>query len=356
MRVHRIFLPLVVSCAISAPAFAQFTTSARSRPSEGPSQRIGEVGGRATREGVSQIDQRSFGGGGGPILGSYGLTPDAAPYSLPAEVLPAAVGRSYPWNHRSPLVEQPGRYSRIDLGMVSGYSTAVSDAVPLFGVESDRIRPARINYPLNRPSPSAFHELFGLEPLKEDESATSDAAPVKSAVELLDEWNQNSVAMSLERALRFFRISTTPGAELQSDALARSVSALELVRQQRQGGSVADVLLVHAALRRNQIVTASAYLYDVVERNPGYFTQPVDLASYFGDPEMLKKQMQSFVRVGDENPHIVDAQALQAYCAWVLGDIPRVRLTIEAIKKLSAEKPEARRSVRIAFAIEAALK
>lgn len=352
-------LAVVLLLGTGSTAYGQFRTSFVSRPSEqGPSSRIGRVGGRATQLSVMEIGARAPGGGAArPIIGTFGLGSDPEPFDLPRAVLPSRVGRSFPWNRRAPLVGFGGRYSEVDMRMVSGLDTALSLSLPLLGVESPRVRPAPMNYVPPPAAPSPFHEFFQLRPAPEAQEPAGQLEPSKTLAERLADWNERTVDLTMARALRAFKTATSPGAVAPREEMARAVSMLEGLRAVRRDDYVPDLLLLHAALARSQIATAGRHLLELVLRRPAFFQERPDVASYFGDPKLLEEQMNAYVRVGDENPHAPEAQALQAYCAFILGDTSRVRLTLDAMSKLEAQRSaEVDRALRIAFAIRAGLK
>lgn len=365
MRIKSVITGLCIAAVLwpAGTAGAQSISRAQlSRPADqGPSQRVGLVGGLSTREGVRDIQRRSPAGPPmgiqrGAFFGSFGLTREDAPYQWPAAVLPADVGTASPWGRRGPMLQRVGQHSNIDLQRVSGYGTALSFALPLMGVDSPRIKPP-MRYDLTPPTHgNGFNDFFGLTAAVEAPPAPeSDPEPLPTLAERLTEWNESSIDMMMLRARRTFKAATRTDNPTASEDLARVQSILDGVRRLRPDDAETELLALHAALGKNQIVTASRSLLRLVLKQPDFFVQGVDVASYFGDPDVLRDQMRRFLRVGDENPQVGEAQALQAYCAWVLGDLVRVRLTIEEISKMEPG-PESTRATRIAFAINAALK
>lgn len=361
---NRFALTLIGLIAASAEftpvARAQYTGVNYNRPSQGPSQTVGLVGGLGTRESVRQIDQRRPYGstGGGPILGTFGLGrgADAGPPPLPDAVLPSRpLGRSFPWNRRQPFINAAGVYSTTDLQIISGLDLAQSLSMPLMGVDSPRIIPPRYAEPPQPAADSPFHAMFGLQASAAAPPADEAAASGKTLTEHLEDANDRATALLLARAKHAFKTATLSESPARAEEMSRAISALEAVREVRPAEYEPELLLVHAELFRGRIWSATMYLQKLVAKNPGFFTQHKDVREYFGDVKVLEDQARKFIRVGDENPDLVEAQALQAYCAWVLGDLPRVRLTIEALARQQSAKPEVQRALQIAFAINAGL-
>jgi len=341
-------------------SLAQYTGINFSRPSDGPSQRVGLVGGLGTREAVRQLDQRRPYGstGGGALLGTFGLGAGAneGPPPLPDAVLPSGpLGRSFPWNRRQPLINPAGVYSTADLRVISGLDLAEGLSMPLLGVDPARINPPRFADPTQPTTDSPFHVMFGLEPSSSTSSAEETTTSGKTLTERLEDANDRATELLLARAKHAFKTATLPEAPAREEEMSRAISALEAVREVRPADYEPELLLVHAELFRGRIWSATMYLQKLVAKNPGFFAQRKDVREYFGDVQVLEEQARQFIRVGDENPDLVEAQALQAYCAWVLGDLPRVRLTIEALARQKSASPEVQRALQIAFAINAGL-
>jgi hypothetical protein len=66
--------------------------------------------------------------------------------------------------------------------------------------------------------------------------------------------------------------------------------------------------------------------------------------------------MRRHLRVGDENPRLPEAYALQAYCAWVLDDRDAVSQALQRAEDVSRGEPVYYRIRALKAAMEAALR
>ena len=243
-----------------------------------------------------------------------------------------------------------------DLLRASGLQAATEPGTPLMGWPSysQQILKARRPYFAADAGGSAFNEFFGLTPAEETPLAAEGPGAAKGLTELLAQQNDQSIRRIEARAIEIFKLATA-GREDSGELLSRARWALCVARDMDPRTRVSPVLLIHAALQQNQPLSAVGYLFDAVERNPDLFVEWPDLASYFGDPQILETQARMYLRAGDQRPSPA-ACALQAYCAWVLGDQTRVRQALSQLVDSEGEGQSDAGLETFRYALAAALK
>jgi len=340
------------------PATGQLVERAHiDRPSSSsPSQRLGWTGGDYTLQVSNAVNLT-----GAPIgfvsgLSSRGLTTPnffgasslgrLPPPALPQAFAFAPVGYVVPPYASKSSASWLGAANELDLARVTLLQASERLTVPLTGL--GYTGPPLVPRPYFAPQPaaSAVHGFFGLVPAQPafDSAGT---APVPDVVTLLERKNQERAERQREQALAAFRQALTASAEQRPDALAGAHRDLANWRNLDPTAHLPCQLLVHVALAEQSYLLAMEYLGQAVQRYPALFATPPGLAAYFGDAEsvagvlrsrLLETQMREHLQIGDRNPGVAGAYALQAYCAWVLGDAVRLR---DALDKLKAAEEQA---------------
>jgi hypothetical protein len=271
-----------------------------------------------------------FGGGGG--AGGLGPAP------IPQAFMTAQIGqRTQPagWGR----IRDVGRVRDVTLAGITGLSRSTDFNAPIMGPTSMAWRYFNSSRTYFTPTahPTAFHEFFGLTPSDAPVDLTQVAPRSESVSVLLARKTDDSISRMLARALEAFKLATAEG-KRDNELLSRARWALRVARDLDPDAHIASLLLVHAALGQQQVASAVTYLADAARRHPVMFVEWPDLASYYGDPQRLEREVRPHLRAGDQQP-TAENYALQAYCAWVLGDKVRARDALERIEEVT--DPEA---------------
>lgn len=207
-----------------------------------------------------------------------------------------------------------------------------------------------------RPETTRFHELVGLTPAR-----AAEGAPVRPMAERVEARTQERVERARAEGLALFRNATVeplvmdprtgatryPNCQDCTANLVRAAQKLELVQQLDEGDAVALVLLAHAMLEQGRPMAAGSYLLKAWRRDPELLAEPAAIDEYFGDvagaggrSEYLSAQMRRYVRLGELNPASPLAHAMEAYCAWRLGDRYRLEAAAARAQELAQADPE----------------
>lgn len=257
---------------------------------------------------------------------------------------------------RADITTRLGAGSVHDLTMraVSGLSDATDWNVPLGYNRFNTLRSPEL--PLY-PEPARgdpFQTWFGLEPPSAVESAARPPARMSQAVE---ENTESRLASLRKRAEELFREATGREVADRSEKLAQVQRLLTTLREMSGDPALADLLLIHASLGRNQVERACEALYHAARVSPGVFGAPPDLARYFGDAEYLRRQLLEYAALADQpERQSLDLCALQAYCAWAMGDHPRAHRALARMQEMSLALPPDERSRALRRAMEAGLR
>ncbi len=324
-----------------------------------PSTYVGRVGHRAGFR-VPQAMFRPTWGGGVATLGpgafgrGSGLR-GASLTGLPAAVTPAQLGvyvRPTPGLYGA----STGRTAqRSLLSGITRLSSAISYGTPLTRAQWNYLPEPTTPLYAPKPQPSVFHEFFGLRP-SEPSPAELDAAPFESLAALMQEDTQQRVREMESRAQEFFKQATRAEVEDRQEELARAINLFQAVNQLDKEAYLPSLLMIHAAIERDQLLLASRALFTTVRRRPEVFGEQPDIREYFGDPSRLETQARKYLRIGDDNPEIPQAYALQAYCAWVVGDRARATQALRLADENSRGEQEHGRIRTFKAALEAALR
>jgi hypothetical protein len=245
---------------------------------------------------------------------------------------------------------------------------------------------------------SPFHEMFDLMPTTE--TADPQPVPFDNIMDAVEARTQDQVLRLEQEALRLFREATggrdvagqplTPTAK--ADRIRRAIRLFTTVRDLGGAETTAtpdlatllglpaadqpsgrerylpQLLLAHTHLQRHMeagrqfgpamfclLAIARDYPEAFAEisaarENPEAHPDALLLAAYFGDYEngrsvTLERQMQAYMRVAPTDRRALDDLVLEAYCALVLGDLPRSRRALEAADAaLKDRPPEPRRA------------
>lgn len=352
----RAIAALLVALGLSQPSLAQGLRARVSRPSEaGPSARIGRIGGTYTRSSSPLEGLGGLGGGSGDA-GLAGiqrrvdqLTPTfvRAPLALqptqtgyvPAALLPSGLDRV-------------GQLSGGVLMQVSGFREAISFYAPVAGGPPQILPRSGTPYFAPPPADSPYHDFFGLEQTSPDEARNE---PPLTTAALLKRENDTILRQREREGMQLFREATAKNAEGREEKLAQAMALFTTVSKLDASAYLPLLLIVHAALEKEQIFTATRTLLVAVRRHPAVFTERPDVSAYYGDPSQLDRVMRRIVLTdyGSESPA---SFALQAYCAWVLADVARVRTSLARMRQANQGRDIDEDIVLFGHAMDAALR
>ncbi len=230
---------------------------------------------------------------------------------------------------------------RESVAEITGLSGAMDFRLPLPGRNEGELPAISASAYTPRPQTTQFQAYFGLR----STTPPTSTATLTSYYGALNESTDARVRRIAAEGVALFRRGTVerpdpatrryPTCTDCADLLDQAVRKLRQARDLDSTADLPSILLLHAALEQDRPSLAIVYLTDAFRRNPEVFRNvPEALDTCFGDSEggqkrseWLVAQMRRYTHHGDMNPKSVEAQLLQAYCAWRLGDLPRVRST-----------------------------
>lgn len=363
MRRDLVIALSVCICAASQ-VFAQSTVGnisvgARTTGSRNPSQDIGRVGGYNTRfndvgggatRSISELSAQAS----ASAFGSPRHVPGGIGFQLPTAFQPGLSGSSRqsmsgfgalqtnyitPW--RPPNTD--------DLLRSSGMDLATSLETPEGGWNG--FRGARLSGSPARTAPfkSGFHEFFGMVPAPE--KAENEPVNLTRAI------NQVNASRTKEIegfALRLFKLATD-GSDDDSILLPEAMTKLATVRDMNRGDYLPALLLMHAAMIREQISHAQNCMGEVLRRNPEMFMTPPDLSVYFGSADFYRRHLKEIQQIGQRSQESAAAAAFECYSSFMLGEIQRARAALTRLDKLN-ETEASDDLTAFGYAIEAGLR
>ena len=232
-----------------------------------------------------------------------------------------------------------------------------------------------------------FERYFGLTPVTREDAlpppavdttvmpAMYGAIEPTSYAAALESQIQRRVAAAAEAGLEAFRRGSReardpttgrhPSCATCEQDLYHALQRLTLVREMDRSNYVAPLLMAHISLERERPTQAIVYLVNAFDRNRQLLAEgPGFLDAYFGDAEagggrsrVLQTQLRRYLRIGELNPGSADALALEAYCAWALGDRGRTRDACERFAATAPSDPKVNPGLfAVVEAIEAAVR
>ncbi len=335
------------------------------RPSDlSPSTRVGRVAGGAT--GPSAPSARSAGGYSGPTGSNLpafrgfgtGIDPDYDAYNRAFR--PSMARRWFPRTNPGSLINAREGVATVgDLYMVTALAQATSMDIPLIGWESPRLplEQGRVYVPPGDASP--FHQFFRVARIREIEAPLIETH--LSAADRMGVINQGYIDDLMSRAKAAFKDGTTPAMTGREEYLAKAMDLCDIVRGVGQGRWEATMLHLHASLLKQGPERAAYDLVELAKSNPDVFKTRPDFSAYYGDAKtFLEEPFKDFMRRVEVSQPRISTSLVQAYCAWVVNDMQRLRLALGRVDDMNradkndADIDRARRAMLGAFATDTA--
>lgn len=338
-----------------APAFAQRRASI-SRPSaEGPSSRVGLIGGSFTRGGVTPpTGQRAVQTGGFAGFGGFGQlgaanrpNDGAGSWFLGQPTIP---GLYRPNALRGVWTRGPGRMGLFnasnrtnsgELLTVTFYRRLLQNDMPLMGVAPPIVEVRDRYYIADDTKRSDFQEFFDLKP-----AAPAPVSAVAADTVFEHRWERINEISRMQRdrlrnkAIELFRAATQKEVADRGMLLADAGARIQTLASMEPDNQTLQLLAAMIEIDRSQYVIAAAQLLESVQRLPSVFVNAPDMKQFYGDPERLNATLRRSRRL-DTNADVdpVVAWTVESFTSWISGDLRRTRELLDRIDQTDV-KPE----------------
>jgi len=339
VRRNRIWASFTCVCAAGlavAPAEGQTRGARVSRPSEqSPSLRAGRVGGAFT-QGAAVSSSRSSSADRSAtsfnLPGSstrFGVSSGSlGPLLIPQAFQEAPVGYS-PTRSAAPFLRSM-RLGSAEAAGISGLDRALRLSVPWRGGLAPILPERRGAYYPDLAGRTEFDRFFGIQA---SPRPAGGPASFESFADLMERETESALAQRKQEAVELFREATSDD-PLAAEKMSRAVSLLKGLHTMQPDDDEVCLLLVHAALQKEQPIYAAQVALDLASNHPQVLAEKPDLKARFGDPGVFNVQMRVHLHFGDEaaSPQTL---LLQAYCAWALQDRTRLTDVVGQIRTLN---------------------
>lgn len=237
-------------------------------------------------------------------------------------------------------------------GMITGLDAARSLQLPLPGVPIGYVPALSASRYTPRAPATRFENLLGLTPVP-----TEPAVPLTTTVaERLEQRTAERAAQAEREGIALFKQATVDMRHPETlrferctdcnENLVRAMQRLRMASELDRQAAVPLLLMAHLALEQERPLQAVDDLLAALRRAQSVFTgAPGEFDAYFGDASatgrsaFLEMQMRRYARIAELNPGSPSAQALQAYCAWRLGDSGAAQLALGQVEQLAMRDP-----------------
>jgi hypothetical protein len=233
--------------------------------------------------------------------------------------------------------------------MISGLDAAENHAIPLPEVTEGYV-PRLDAVTMTRPvGLTRFHELYGLVP-----SPPEEGPAASSMAEQLEARCTQRVEHARRMGQAYFKQATIEQRDARtgrfvtcedcSDKLARATQELRVVRDLDPHDYLATLMMVHLLLEQDKPTAATSMLMLAFNRQPDLLARDAGAGfdDFFGDVRepgghsaLLTSQMRRYRRIGALNQAKPEAKALEAYCAWRLGELAEARQALDQLEQLA---------------------
>ncbi len=338
----------VLLLLLASPVGAQYINRSYNNPGTNtPSARVGNVGGVATRAGglglprgsraVNSAGGRSFGGfGGGRVAAAQALAPAYV----------GLIGGGAPGTGSNPYVAR----------QVSGLGSLLSLTAPWNGRRVLAPPMSRTPYFAPHETRSSFEEYFQLsKPPAAPSAELSAGERLAPAYEIMKNDTAREADERRQAVIKSFRDAMTRRPEGNAAELLAVAEALDLQTAVHRDWLLGRLMRLHVALELDQAIVAMYCLKSAVQSDGGVFAEIPTLEPYFPDKTVRQDQLRRFLRIGDDVGASPDAYALQAYCAWQLGEVGRARAALQKLRTLTGDADTDPRTRAVATALSGAV-
>jgi hypothetical protein len=343
----------VLACLPMADAqYARTLEALTRRPSEAaPSENVGRFFGSGARsspltttrgENVPLMNQRSLPFRGEARGAHSRVMPGAQAGSMPGRG-PGGVGGG-----KAGEGMEVFRNRTSEIGMITGLTASQNLELPRPGAPAGYVPGLSACEYTPRRETTRFQDILGLTP----SGPAPDEPLLGTTAERLNRHTDELAAQAESAALALFKQATAEMRDVRTgrfenctdcpDRMARAVQRLTMVSDLTPDSGLPLLLMAHVALEQERPLQAVAKLVEALRRERDLLSRATDgFAGYFGDAdtaggksEFLEAQMRRYVHIGEYNPNSPVAQALQAYCAWRLGDRDAARAALSQVELL----------------------
>lgn len=327
-------------------AEAQLRNAGVSRPAEGPSTRVGRVGGLFPELTPLSLNQ----GRQSPADFRRPL-----PSFAPGAGRPSSASQMLSLNRPPPPQNTArggganllafGRASGSQLAAISELSAVLSLESPLGGYQSFALPESNGGF-VPPPDDDPFNAFFNLRPAGRfapgaGPTLSLDGAPEGASQESIGAAGPTTLVDQLEldreryldglseRAAAAFKLGTTPTADDQTIQLSRARALLTSLRDLDRQSYLPCLLLAYIGMSQGDYDSASHNILTAIERYPGLMMEKPSLASYFGDATLIEDRARAHVRFGDTSASLRN-YIIQSFAAWLVDD--RARFTNAAMR------------------------
>lgn len=295
----------------------------------------------------SRASMRDYRYGRGLTYGQTGLMEDSA---------------AFPRSKFFDVMTGAFRSRHEEIGFITGMNAATSLALPVPGVAPRGLPTLTASAYTPRPRTERFHDLLGLIPARSAEPLSL----LPSAPERLDARTDDVALRAQREGLTLFKQGTIEQRDPRtgyfekcldcSDKLAAALRRLRMASDLDGHAALPVLLSVHAALEQDRPLLAASNLVEALRREPRLLLEDgAALDPFFGDATaegersaFLAAQMRRYARTGTFNPDSVLAYALEAYCAWRLGESGPARTALTRVEELArASTPEEAEALQV---------
>lgn len=196
---------------------------------------------------------------------------------------------------------------------------------------------------------ASYDQFFGLAPAeKEVPPGTSRYTISEDLPTIADEMSArlDDINAGLRRrALAAFKNVTKTENITDFRAIGVAESLLQSLKRTERDNPIPCILLAHLSFERDRRLYALANLSEASRRRPTIFAQDLDLTEYFGDADVLQRQIRKFIQAGTIASGDPEALVVEGYFAMLDNDQRRAREALQRAEEIAIDN-SFKRSVR----------
>jgi hypothetical protein len=210
----------------------------------------------------------------------------------------------------------------------SGLEEATQFDLPLVGWESPRINSAGVAVYVAPSDATAFHNFFGLTPIRAALPVATESETALQPSELVGRINDRDINGLMEKGKREFLAGTTTGQPDRGERLARAGDYFTGARRLDPKGWLPPLLMASVALEQNREETAIQALEDAVRRNARALAERPDVIALYGSRERFDETARRYFQLGTQASSESKRVLLEAYMALLAGDRSRAEQAV----------------------------